>query len=34
MIETPNIFKYAGSELSQDAFTAWLLEWSNPEYKT
>lgn len=33
MIETPNIFKHATSELSQDAFIAWLLEWSNPKYK-
>ena len=29
----PNLFKYATSELSQDAFLLWLLEWSNPENK-
>ncbi|HEO99420.1 MAG: PD-(D/E)XK nuclease family protein [Acholeplasmataceae bacterium] len=29
----PNLFKYATSELSQDAFICWLLEWSNPIYK-
>jgi hypothetical protein len=28
----PNIFKYATSELSQDAFFCWLLEWSKEEY--
>jgi len=28
----PNIFKYATSELSQDAFFCWLLEWSNKKY--
>jgi len=28
----PNIFKYATSELSQDAFFCWLLEWSSKEY--
>lgn len=27
----PNLFKYATSELSQDAFICWLLEWANPE---
>lgn len=34
MSKQPNIFKYATSELSQDAFIAWLLEWSNKKYKT
>ena len=29
----PNLFKYATSELSQDAFLLWLLEWGNPENK-
>jgi hypothetical protein len=29
---TPNIFNYATSELSQDAFFCWLLEWSKDEY--
>lgn len=31
--EAPNIFKYATSELSQDAFLCWLMDWSAPEYK-
>ena len=34
MKNQPNIFNYATSELSQDAFIAWLLSWSNKEYKT
>ncbi|MBL4561822.1 MAG: PD-(D/E)XK nuclease family protein [Labilibaculum sp.] len=29
----PNIFNYATSELSQDAFIAWLLSWANKAYK-
>jgi hypothetical protein len=29
----PNLFTYATSELSQDAFICWLLEWASPEYK-
>lgn len=28
----PNLFKFATSELSQDAFILWLLEWANPKY--
>jgi hypothetical protein len=28
----PNIFNYATSEFSQDAFFCWLLEWSKEEY--
>lgn len=28
----PNLFDYATSELSQDAFIAWLLEWANPPF--
>ena len=28
----PNIFTYATSELSQDAFILWLLDWANPYY--
>lgn len=28
----PNLFDFATSELSQDAFIAWLLTWSNKEY--
>lgn len=34
MSKPPNIFTYATSELSQDAFIAWLLEWANPTFKT
>ena len=26
----PNFFRFASSELSQDAFILWLLEWANP----
>lgn len=33
MQKQPNIFKYATSELSQDAFIAWLLSWSDSNYK-
>jgi hypothetical protein len=29
----PNLFSFATSELSQDAFICWLLEWANPIYK-
>lgn len=29
----PNLFEIATSELSQDAFIAWLLKWSNKQYK-
>ncbi len=29
----PNIFSWATSELSQDAFICWLLSWSKEEYK-
>jgi hypothetical protein len=28
---SPNLFKYATSELSQDALLCWLFEWANPE---
>ncbi len=28
----PNIFNYATSELSQDAFICWLLQWAAPEF--
>lgn len=34
MNERPNLFKYATSELSQDAVICYLLEWAKPEYKT
>lgn len=30
----PNIFKFATSELSQDAFICWLLSWAAQEHKT
>lgn len=29
----PNLFNFATSELSQDAFIAWLLTWANKEYE-
>lgn len=29
--DSPNIFSYATSELSQDAMFAWLLQWASPE---
>ncbi len=29
----PNLFYYATSELSQDAFICWLLKWASPECK-
>ncbi|MAO64838.1 MAG: hypothetical protein CL666_07535 [Balneola sp.] len=29
----PNIFSYATSELTQDAFIGWLCAWANPKYK-
>ena len=29
----PNLFSFATSELSQDAFICWLLSWSSPENK-
>ncbi len=31
-MNTPNLFTYATSELSQDAFICWLLEWAQPEH--
>ena len=30
-MKSPNIFEYATSELSQDAFICWLLDWARPE---
>ncbi len=33
MNNQPNIFNYAKSELTQDAFIIWLLHWANPTYK-
>lgn len=32
-VNPPNIFDYATSELSQDAFFAWLLKWGEEKYK-
>ena len=32
-MESPNIFKYATSELSQDAVICYFAEWANPTYK-
>lgn len=32
-IHTPNIFKLATKELSQDAFFAWLLQWADQKYE-
>ncbi len=29
----PNLFSYATSELSQDAFICWLLSWASPKHK-
>lgn len=31
-MKTPNLFKFATSELSQDAFICWLIDWANPTY--
>ena len=33
MSNQPNIFSFATSELTQDAFITWLLHWAAPEYK-
>ncbi|MCG3880120.1 PD-(D/E)XK nuclease family protein [Psychrobacter sp. Ps6] len=30
---TPNLFKFATSELSQDAFICWLLSWADKDYQ-
>jgi hypothetical protein len=30
----PNIFSFATSELSQDAFPCWFLSWANKNYVT
>lgn len=32
-MDRPNIFDYATSELSQDAFFAWLMKWAENDYK-
>ncbi|GGC06781.1 PD-(D/E)XK nuclease family protein [Dyadobacter sediminis] len=31
--QTPNIFKLATKELTQDAFFAWLLQWADQKYR-
>ncbi len=33
MIKPPNLFDYATSELSQDAFLAWLIKWADKDYQ-
>lgn len=33
MIKTPNLFQWATSELSQDAFLCWLIDWTHPAYQ-
>jgi hypothetical protein len=33
MNNTPNLFQWATSELSQDAFLCWLIDWTHPAYK-
>jgi hypothetical protein len=33
VMSVPNIFNYATSELSQDAFICWLLQWAALEFK-
>lgn len=32
-MEKPNLYDFATSELSQDAFIAWLLSWSHPDHE-
>lgn len=32
-LSRPNLFKYATSELSQDAFLCWLLKWADHKFK-
>lgn len=34
IMSTPNIFSFATSELSQDAFICWFLSWAKSEYAT
>lgn len=33
-INRPNLFNFATSELSQDAFICWFISWAKPEYKS
>ncbi len=32
-MQSPNIFSYAPSELTQDAFICWLAKWADPKYQ-
>jgi hypothetical protein len=32
-MSAPNLFNFATSELSQDAFLCWLISWAKPECK-
>src|SRR5690625_4261550 len=32
LMKQPNIFTYATSELSQDAFLCWFIEWAKPQH--
>jgi hypothetical protein len=32
-MQTPNLFNFATSELSQDAFICWLAAWANPAHR-
>jgi len=32
-MQTPNLFDFATSELSQDAFICWLASWAKPEHR-
>jgi len=32
-MKTPNLYEIATTELSQDAFIAWLLQWGDIENK-
>lgn len=33
-LETPNLFQFATSELSQDAFLCWLIAWGQQEFRS
>ncbi len=33
-MKTPNLFSFATSELSQDAFICWFLSWADPAYES
>jgi hypothetical protein len=32
-MQPPNLFDFATSELSQDAFICWLASWADPSYR-